>query len=434
MKKLLLPIFLICFFAIMGVAQAPQKFSYQAVIRDASNNLVVNQNVGLRMSVRQTTAMGTIVYQETHTKMSNVNGLVSLEVGGGTPTMGTFAGINWGNGPYFIQTEIDPIGGTTYTIMGTTELISVPYALYAANSPAGPIGPTGAIGPIGPTGVMGATGVTGADGATGVQGITGPTGVTGAQGMTGNTGATGPTGVTGAQGMTGTTGATGPTGVTGAQGITGPTGVTGQMGITGPTGVTGQTGLIGPTGATGVTGTTGATGVTGQTGDIGLMGITGPMGFTGEVGPTGATGPTGVTGAAGMGLSAYGYIFNLSNQTVLIEDDVSFDTNGLLTGIFHTAGTSTITIVNSGIYAIWFSVSAIEPNQFSLYMNGLPVQGSIYGSGGGTQINSGMAIVPAFAGDIITLRNHTSASAVTLQSQGGTATNVNASILIQKLD
>ena len=413
MKKLLLPVFLTCLFAIIGIAQAPQKFSYQAVIRDVANALVVNQNVGLRMSVRQTTAMGTIVYQETHTKMSNVNGLVSLEVGGGTPTMGTFAGINWGNGPYFIQSEIDPTGGTNYTIMGTTELISVPYALYAANSPAGPIGPTGVIGPIGPTGLMGATGVTGADGVTGVQGITGPTGVTGAQGMTGNTGAIG------------------PTGVTGAQGITGPTGVTGQMGITGPTGVTGQTGLIGPTGATGVTGTTGATGVTGQTGDIGLMGITGPMGLTGEVGPTG---PTGVTGATGMGLSAHGYIFNLSNQTVLIEDDVSFDTNGLLTGIFHTAGTSTITIVNSGIYAIWFSVSAIEPNQFSLYQNGISIQGSIYGSGGGTQINSGMAIVNAFVGDIITLRNHTSASAVTLQSQGGTATNVNASILIQKLD
>nr|HPN68799.1 hypothetical protein [Saprospiraceae bacterium] len=113
MNKLLLPIFLLCAFVVTAIAQAPQKFSYQAVIRDGANNLVINQNVGLRISIRQSTSGGTIVYQETHAVMSNTNGLVSLEVGGGTPTMGTFASINWGAGPYYLQTEIDPTGGTT---------------------------------------------------------------------------------------------------------------------------------------------------------------------------------------------------------------------------------------------------------------------------------------------------------------------------------
>ena len=115
-------------------AQAPEKFSYQAVIRDASNNLVVNQSVGLRITIQQGMPGGTEVYQETHTGMTNINGLVSLEVGGGTSTMvGDFSDIDWGEGPYYIQTEIDPNGAMAYSIMGTTQLISVPYALHAGN-------------------------------------------------------------------------------------------------------------------------------------------------------------------------------------------------------------------------------------------------------------------------------------------------------------
>ena len=138
MKKLIL----LSIWMVLGIvvleAQAPEKFSYQAVIRDASNNLVVNQMVGLQISIRQYTDMGTIVYQETHTAMTNINGLVSLEVGGGM-TMDNFSDIDWGDGPYYIQTGIDPTGVMDYnSIMGTTELISVPYALYAANTKKSP--------------------------------------------------------------------------------------------------------------------------------------------------------------------------------------------------------------------------------------------------------------------------------------------------------
>jgi uncharacterized protein (TIGR02145 family) len=115
-------------------AQAPEKMSYQAVIRDSGDALVANQAVGMRISILQTTANGTAVYVETQTPTTNINGLVSIEIGNGTPVTGTFAGIDWATGPYFIKTETDPTGSTTYTITGTTQLMSVPYALYAKYS------------------------------------------------------------------------------------------------------------------------------------------------------------------------------------------------------------------------------------------------------------------------------------------------------------
>jgi uncharacterized protein (TIGR02145 family) len=112
-------------------AQAPQKMSYQAVIRNSSNTLVINTQVGMQISILQGAAGGTAVYVETQTPTSNTNGLVSLEVGAGTVVSGTFASINWANGPYFIKTETDPTGGTNYTITGTSQMLSVPYALHA---------------------------------------------------------------------------------------------------------------------------------------------------------------------------------------------------------------------------------------------------------------------------------------------------------------
>jgi hypothetical protein len=112
-------------------AQAPEKMSYQAVVRDGSNALVTNQSVGMQISILQGTASGTAVYVETQTPSTNTNGLVSLEIGSGTVVSGDFTNIDWENGPYFIQTETDPTGGTNYTITGTSELLSVPYALHA---------------------------------------------------------------------------------------------------------------------------------------------------------------------------------------------------------------------------------------------------------------------------------------------------------------
>ena len=199
-------------------AQAPEKMSYQAVVRDAGNALVTSTAVGMQISILQTTATGTAVYVETQTPTSNANGLVSLEIGSGTVVSGTFNTIDWANDTYFIKTETDPTGGTTYTITGTTQLMSVPYALYAKTSGngAGPVGPAGndgvdgidgATGPQGPAGNDGATGATGAAGTNGTNGVDGAAGATGAAG---NDGATGAAGTNGTNGNDGVDGGVGP--------------------------------------------------------------------------------------------------------------------------------------------------------------------------------------------------------------------------------
>jgi hypothetical protein len=112
-------------------AQVPQKMSYQELIHDAGNHFVTNQ-VGMQISILQGTSEGTPVYVETQTPTPNKNGLVTIEIGGGTPvSTGTFAAIDWSAGPYFIKTETDPTGGTSYSLTATSQILSVPYALYA---------------------------------------------------------------------------------------------------------------------------------------------------------------------------------------------------------------------------------------------------------------------------------------------------------------
>jgi hypothetical protein len=115
-------------------AQSPEKMSYQAVVRDGSNNLVTNQSVGMQISILQGSTSGTAVYVETHNPSTNANGLVSLEIGNGTIVTGDFATIDWANGPYFIKTETDPEGGSSYSISGTSQLLSVPYAFHAKSA------------------------------------------------------------------------------------------------------------------------------------------------------------------------------------------------------------------------------------------------------------------------------------------------------------
>lgn len=115
-------------------AQSPNKMSYQAVIRNTSNALVTSSAVGMQISILQGSSTGTPVYVETQTPTTNANGLASIEIGGGTVVSGNFSIIVWANGPYFVKTETDPTGGTSYSITGTSQLLSVPYALHAKNS------------------------------------------------------------------------------------------------------------------------------------------------------------------------------------------------------------------------------------------------------------------------------------------------------------
>lgn len=112
-------------------AQSPEKMSYQAVIRNSSDALLTNKTVGMQISILQGSASGLAVYVENQAPTTNINGLVSIEIGDGTVISGAFATIDWANGPYFIKTETDPTGGTSYTITGTSQLLSVPYAMHA---------------------------------------------------------------------------------------------------------------------------------------------------------------------------------------------------------------------------------------------------------------------------------------------------------------
>ena len=130
MKKITtLIILLLC--AVFLFAQAPEKFSYQAVVRNASNALVSDAQVGVRVSILQGSANGNAVYVETHSATTNANGLLTVEIGGGSVQQGSFADIDWANGPYFLKTETDPNGGNSYMVTSTQQLLSVPYALYA---------------------------------------------------------------------------------------------------------------------------------------------------------------------------------------------------------------------------------------------------------------------------------------------------------------
>lgn len=112
------------------LAQVPQKLSYQAVIRDADDNLITNSDVGIKFSILVGSENGTSIYTESITTTTNSNGLVSLMFGGGSG----FANIDWGSSAYFLKTEVDPNGGNNYTISGTSQLLSVPYAFHAGTA------------------------------------------------------------------------------------------------------------------------------------------------------------------------------------------------------------------------------------------------------------------------------------------------------------
>jgi hypothetical protein len=322
-------------------AQAPQKFSYQAVVRDAAGNLVINRPVGIRFTILRGTATGIAVFAETHRPTTNNDGLASVEIGGGTPLFNAMGNIDWSLGPYFLKTEIDPSGATAYSISGTNQLLSVPYALYAERS-ANPGNPgLNTLVATSPTvrgqggcrfggtkvmfgldsnrnNVLDANEVdnrlttfvcNGKDGKGIVNTVDNGNGTftftytDGTSFTTGN--------LTGPQGPTGLTG---PTGATGPQGLQGPIGATGAIGTQGPAGAAGP---AGPQGIQGATGPSGANGVSvtnsfvqndslfvvlssGQTLNTGYVrGLQGQTGATGSQGPIGLTGPTGATGATG---------------------------------------------------------------------------------------------------------------------------------------
>lgn len=235
MKKSLFSIikFSLLLNSLLSFGQAPpQGINYQAIARDNSGKAISNTNLKIRFSIRDISPSGTIVFQELHTNtITNLYGLFTLVIGNGLlVSTDSFSAINWGSGNKYLEVEVDTIGGTNYISMGTTQMMSVPYALYAKKS-----------------GTPGITGVTGGTGLTGTTGMTGATGDTGTTGSTGDTGSTGATGITGATGSTGDTGSTGSTGDTGSTGATGADGALNAWSLTGNAGTNGAINFIGST-------------------------------------------------------------------------------------------------------------------------------------------------------------------------------------------
>ena len=301
MKRLFTTLFQLLVCASM-FAQAPQKMNYQAVVRNANNSLVSNQNVTARISILQGGATGSAAYVETQTVTTNANGLMTVTIGEGAVVSGSFGAIDWANGPYFLKSEIDPNGGVNYSMESVQQLMSVPYALYAATSGNGE-GPQGPVGPQGPQGDTGATGPQGPAGQDGVSPTvattTTPTGtfvvITDASGSHQFFVANGADGAPGSQGPQGIQGATGPQGPAGADGTNGTNGADGRgiLNIIGPI----SNGLIDTYTITYTDGTTSTFTVTN-----GAAGVQGPAGPQGVQGATGATGPQGPSGANGRGI------------------------------------------------------------------------------------------------------------------------------------
>jgi hypothetical protein len=362
MKKILLFAFLALFCCIDQMsAQVPQGVNYQCIVRDADNSPIQNQSVNLLFSLRNNDPSGPVVYAENHNTLTNDFGLVNLIIGQGTPSSGTFSSIDWASGPKYLKVFVQ--NGTNLVELGTTQLMSVPYALYAAKAPGdnwgnqtvqtngtlsgngaatNPLGLAQQGAALGQVLKWNGTNWIPQDDATGGGGTannyTGGTGInitgTAPSFVINNTGDLSPTneiqtlsisgtnlslsagggtvslppgpqgpvgltGATGAQGPMGLTGATGPQGPQGPQGLTGDTGPQGPIGLAGAQGPMGLTGAQGPIGLTGPQGPIGLTGATGAQGPIGLTGATGAQGPIGLTGATGPQGPQGLTGDTG---------------------------------------------------------------------------------------------------------------------------------------
>jgi len=330
--------------------------SFQAVIRNTNNEIVSKKSISIRISLLQGASNGNIVYSEIQSVFSDFNGLVSLQIGTGNISFGTFADIDWANGPYFIKTEADPTGGYDYSIVGATELLSVPYALFALNTNVDNLigscydwidlsklklrqditlnitkgldfrtighikvsdakknnfeGLVISYDNIKGILILNITQIVGTvsdnswtikiDGSRGYEGFPGKNGTNGTNGLIGLTGAIGLEGAKGLKGDSGVIGRTGLGGTNGINGIDGAKGLKGDSGVIGRTGLSGTNGIDGAKGLKGDSGVIGRTGLSGTNGIDGAKGLKGDSGVIGRTGLSGTNGINGVDGSIGI--------------------------------------------------------------------------------------------------------------------------------------
>ncbi|MGB1040545.1 MAG: tail fiber domain-containing protein [Flavobacteriales bacterium] len=284
-------------------SQSPEGINYQATVRNNVGALITNQLVAVEFSIREDSITGNVIYRENHSVTTNNFGGFNTIIGKGIPSLGNFSLINWGLHSHFLSVKVNG------NDLGTTQLMSVPYALYAKTSGSSTPGPKGDTGAIGPQGIAGPKGD---------SGIQGPQGIQGLIGAKGDSGARGPRGIDGSAGVNGKTIHNGPTNPSSFLGDTGDfylntftyefygpktalgwgtaanlKGPKGDSGATGPQGVQGVMGLQG---VQGIAGSVGPQGPKGDSGARGPRGLAGPKGDSGARGPQGIAGSTGVNG------------------------------------------------------------------------------------------------------------------------------------------
>ncbi|WP_020534596.1 tail fiber domain-containing protein [Lewinella cohaerens] len=359
MKRLILFAFLLLTCASSVYSQAPEKFKFQAVARDAGGSPYLSENLAVRVSLVRDGVSGLVDYAERHEITTSPLGVFDLEIGGGSPLSGDMNNLDWGAHAYYLKIDMDPNSGTNYTNLGTSQLLSVPYAIYAREAANGSGGgdPTdelqnllydpntqtltltdgNAVTLSFPGGTDNQTLVydsnTGNLMISNGNTVTIPAGVTGPQGEAGPAGPPGAAGATGPQGPVGPVGPVGPQGPAGQDGtgvqIVGTVATVGNLPasgnagdlyivqadgdgyvwdgnmwvnvgqIQGPQGPQGAPGPAGPQGNPGPQGEQGEQGVAGPAGPQGSQGPTGPAGVAGPQGEQGSIGPTGATGPAG---------------------------------------------------------------------------------------------------------------------------------------
>jgi len=132
---------LLSFISTSGFAQFPDLISYQTIIRNSNNELVANTSIGVLISILSGSEANVLWYQEEHTVKTNINGLAYIIIGKGSIHNGTMSGIDWSKGPFYIKSETDPQGGNNYTLVVVSQMLSVPYAIFAksAENVTGPI-------------------------------------------------------------------------------------------------------------------------------------------------------------------------------------------------------------------------------------------------------------------------------------------------------
>lgn len=137
MTKSKLFILSMCLFAalcLQAQEKMPQAISYQAVARDAQGKVIAAQTIGVKVEILKGSASGEVVFSETHNPTSSRTGTVNLLIGQGSPVTGEFAAIDWGGDTYYLQLSMDVAGGSNYLLVSTTQMLPVPYALYAAKA------------------------------------------------------------------------------------------------------------------------------------------------------------------------------------------------------------------------------------------------------------------------------------------------------------